>query len=94
MRLAGKSSTLPPYPGSPIKPGDRGVQVQQWVMVLKGCGESGFVTQGPGNALYGPGKVRATRRLHARLGLKQDGIVGPRTWAAGVAEVARRKRLR
>lgn len=83
--------TLPLYPGKPITLGARGPEVQQWVMLLVGCGERGFVTQGPGNAVYGIGKVRATKRLQGRLGLTQDGIVGPRTWQAAVNEVARRK---
>ncbi|HHV54569.1 MAG TPA: spore cortex-lytic enzyme [Firmicutes bacterium] len=54
----------------------RDVRLVQWRL------QSWGYYRGPIDGIFGSGTSRAVRRFQARNGLRVDGIVGPRTWAA------------
>jgi len=70
--------TLPPIPGYTIRPGDRGdavAEVQQGLTTLK------YYT-GAIDGVYGSGSQSAVKALQKDSRLKQDGIIGAKTFAA------------
>jgi len=70
--------TLPPIPGYTIRPGDRGdavAEVQQGLTALK------YYT-GAIDGVYGSGSQSAVKALQKDSRLKQDGIIGAKTFAA------------
>lgn len=69
-----------PWPGYYLRPNDVNQGVAQWGFILSGLGYRGFRMAGSSAAIYGPGKVAATKRFQRRYGLHADGIVGPITW--------------
>lgn len=86
----GASSNAPKWPGY-IKPGMVAESVKTWGFILTGLGYKGFTMRGQSATVYGPGKVAATKRLQRRHKLNADGIVGPITWAAALADVEARR---
>lgn len=62
-----------------IKPGDTGEKVKRLKRAMWAHGLRRFER---GTSKYGPGAVKAIKRLQKAHGLKADGIVGPKTWKA------------
>lgn len=60
-----------PYPGKPIKKGDKGKDVErvQRAVGVKADGD------------FGPNTEKAVKDYQSRHGLSADGIVGPKTWS-------------
>lgn len=81
----------PPKFHGVLKPNVKGEWVREWAYTLAALGYKGFNIQGDSGAVYGSGKVRATKRFQKNHGLKQDGIVGSITHAEAV-RVLRNKR--
>ncbi|MEG2501002.1 MAG: peptidoglycan-binding protein [Oscillospiraceae bacterium] len=75
------------YPGSPLRLGSRGDNVEQIQFWLNQIGK--FVTTIPSLAedgIFGAGTERAVRAFQQHFALTVDGVVGAATWAAIYAE--------
>ncbi|NUP05553.1 MAG: peptidoglycan-binding protein [Polyangiaceae bacterium] len=66
-----------PYPGVPLKKGDRSESVRAVQTRLRRLGWRIGI-----DAVFGPETDRVVRAFQRRRGLEDDGIVGPRTWRA------------
>jgi hypothetical protein len=78
---------LPPYPGRVLRvlsPMMAGLDVRQWQRAAQLLG---YWTDDDG--VYGPASGAACRKLQAGLHVPVDGMVGPVTWAATRAAVAK-----
>jgi hypothetical protein len=67
-----------------LRRGSRGQLVRQWQVFLI---RKEFLGAGNDTGFFGPLTDAATRRYQAARGLVADGIVGPKTFAAAVADV-------
>ncbi len=76
------SAPTPPAPPSTQRPtlreGDKGAYVTQLQQLLKEVGYYAGVVDG----VFGPATTAAVKAFQKAAGLTQDGVVGPRTWAA------------
>lgn len=68
------------YPGHPLQIGSRGEAVRTWQAKMRGRGWRIAV-----DGVYGARSARVARQFQAEKGLRQDGIVGPKTWEASWA---------
>ncbi|GEM_PF-3285536 len=72
-------SALDYYPGFLIRYKSQGEHVKTIQMCLS---EMGYTNSGTFDGKYGPKTLAQIKSYQASKGLKQDGIVGPLTWAA------------
>jgi hypothetical protein len=66
-----------------LRRGSQGNLVEQWQAFLIG---KGYLERGNVTGLFGPRTDAATRNYQRMRGLADDGIVGPATWAAALAD--------
>jgi len=71
------SGQAPAYPGSPLRQGSKGANVQAMQGRLR---DLGFSVSVDGN--FGPGTATAVKAFQKSKNLGSDGVVGPGTWAA------------
>jgi predicted chitinase len=71
------SGQAPAYPGSPLRQGSKGANVQAMQGRLS---DLGFSVSVDGN--FGPGTATAVKAFQKSKNLSSDGVVGPGTWAA------------
>lgn len=71
------ASGAPAYPGSPLRQGSKGADVQT---VQQRLSDLGYSLSVDGN--FGPGTAGAVVAFQQKNNLGNDGIVGPNTWAA------------
>ena len=71
------SDQAPAYPGSPLRQGSKGANVQAMQGRLR---DLGFSVDVDGN--FGPGTATAVKAFQKSKNLASDGVVGPGTWAA------------
>jgi murein L,D-transpeptidase YcbB/YkuD len=72
------SSSAQLYPGTLLREGSTGDDVQTWQQRLQ---ELGYLTDSA-DGDFGPHTEAATRALQSAKGLSEDGMVGEHTWAA------------
>lgn len=71
------------YPGSPLREGDTGAQVEQiqfWLATLAQFSSS--IPSPTVDGIFGPATTAAVRAFQRSQGLTADGIVGQNTWTA------------
>jgi putative chitinase len=74
---ASDNGQAPAYPGAVLRRGSKGAAVQSLQQRLS---DLGYTLAVDGN--FGPGTAKAVVAFQQKNNLGQDGIVGPKTWAA------------
>lgn len=74
---AAADGQTPAYPGATLRRGSKGAAVQSLQQRLS---DLGYTLSVDGN--FGPGTAKAVVAFQQKNNLGQDGIVGPKTWAA------------
>lgn len=74
---AAADGQTPAYPGATLRRGSKGAAVQSLQQRLS---DLGYTLSMDGN--FGPGTAKAVVAFQQKNNLGQDGIVGPKTWAA------------
>lgn len=86
-KLGGSNPPPTPSPWPTLKRGSKGFRVTSLQHLLKARGQK-IATDG----VFGSKTEAAVKSFQRSKGLKQDGLAGPKTWAAVIVTVSRKRR--